>query len=105
MSFHRLLCLIQIFLLLPFSEFESNLSHFHELPLNLYKVIATLQFILKSPIASRILDLSYYTMAETEIINKAITITLPDFVEKAAKTKYKYLQNHIVNVMNELELL
>ena len=61
--------------------------------------------VLKSPIVSHILDLSYYTSTETAATNEAITTAMPEFVVKATDNKNEQLQGHIIYLIDDLESL
>lgn len=52
-----------------------------------------------------VLDPSYYTLAEITAIDKAIAAKMPAFAIKATDIESKYLPCHIVNLMDNLELL
>lgn len=51
------------------------------------------------------LDLSYYTLAKTTATNKAIIVVMPAFVAKVMDIKNKHLRHHIINLIDNLELL
>lgn len=55
--------------------------------------------------ASRALDLSYYTPAETAATDEAIAATMEAFVEKATDNENEHLRRHAVNLMDDLEPL
>lgn len=103
--FHKLLHLISTFLLLLSLEFQNGLSYFLKSLSYLYEAITTPQLVLKSPITCHTLDLLYYTTLEIAAVNKAISTTLLDFVDKVVETKNKHLQSYAMNLINKFEPL
>lgn len=51
------------------------------------------------------LDLLYYIPAKMVATNKAIATAMTEFVAKATDNENKLLWHHIVNLMDNLELL